>query len=483
MSEKTRSYRNTALLAISSVINIVLSIIRNKVFAVYLGPAGIGLFGMLNDFFNSVHSFGSLGMANSGVHAISQAKTKDDAEVRRVYNSFILFFTTLSFILTIAVFAGAAVISRILIGDESLSPLLRIACVVVLFRFRSAIYSVLITGLNRVGMLAKGVVLQGVITTLIGVGLVMSIGIKGVSFFVIAIGLTGWLVGYMQSRQLVKELPVHRSRLSWKEMTPILVLGISTLWSGLMGHTVNLTTKSWISHTFGKDYLGYYQVAIGFTLTYISFITTSITTDYYPRLVTTVSKGPELVNEFVNQQIGVSMALIMPLLFIMLTFSKLFVSLLFSSEFLAAAPLISYAVAGTFIRVVAWPIAYVFLAHRATKTYLLSETVGNGSMLLLNFLALQTGVFAFMGLAYVLHYVVYLVLITVLYYKRFNGQIMPAQMRLFVLNGVIITLIIIAKVLVSETITYVIGSALILFYFYRSRREYIYMIRSILKKR
>ena len=66
-------------------------------------------------------------------------------------------------------------------------------------------------------------------------------------------------------------------------------------------------------------------------------------------------------NDYVNQQIGISMALIMPLLFIMLTFSKLFLLVLFSAKFLPAYALISYTVAGTFIQVVAWPIAYVFL--------------------------------------------------------------------------------------------------------------------------
>lgn len=483
MSEKAKSYRNTALLAISSVANILFSVVRNKIFSVYLGPAGIGQFAMLNDFFNSVFSIGSLGVSNSGVHAVSQANTRNGREVKKVYNSLIFLYTIISVVLATGVLIAAPFISHALIGDESLSILLRIACVVILFRFRSAIQSVLITGLSKVGLLAKGVIAQGVITTTIGIALVMTLGIKGIPFFIISIGFASWIVTYVQSRKVIKELPATKSRITTRELTPILVLGISTLWSSLLENIVGLTTKSWISHGFGKDYLGYYQVAIGFTFTYISFITSSITTDYFPRLVSAVSKGSEVVNEFVNQQISISMALIMPLLFIMLTFSKPFISLLFSAKFMPAAALVSYTVAGTFILVVAWPIAYVFLAQRATKTYILTESIGNGSMLLLSFIALQTGVFGFMGLAYVLHYIVYLALITFLFYKRFNGRITTVNINLFLLNAAIITAIIIAKGFLTDKATYVLGSLLIILYFFRSRKEYMFMINSILKKR
>lgn len=482
-SEKARSYRNTALLAISSVINVVLSIIRNKIFAIYLGPTGIGQFGILNDFTSSLYSVGTMGMNNSGVQAVSKASVQSTHEVNKVYNTLLRVFTCVSLVLVIFTLIFAEWISVKLIADNSLATFLRIASVAVLLRFRAAVQNILITGMGRVSLLAKGVIWQGVLTTIIASVLVITLKGNAVPFLIISLGLGSWIITFYQSRKVVAELPGTKARVPIKEFAPVIFLGLGSLWASLMESTVNLFSKSWIAQFFGKDYLGYYQVAIGFTSIYISFITSSISYDYYPRLVKKVEAGTKEVAEAVNQQIGISMALIMPLLFIMLTFSKLFILVFFSEKFMAAAGLIGYNVAGTFIQVIAWPIAFVFLANRATKTYMFTETVGNMSMLVLCFFAVRSGNFAYIGVAYVLHYVIYLITITIVFCRRFEGYILPENIKMFLVNASVIAIIIISKAFMSETITYVVGSILILAYFYASRKEYSFMINTIFRKR
>lgn len=375
-SDKARSYRNTALIGLSSVINILLSVIRNKVFSVFLGPAGIGHFGIVNDFFNSLSTTGSLGISNSGVQAISSKDGNDLKGISRIYFTLIRILTPLSVFLALVVVLLAPAISRWLTGAETFSVYFRIAAVVLVFRFRSILQNALITGMKQIGLLAKGNVYQGLLTTIIGIALVLVLKTAAIPYLVISIAVLGWTVSHIQSRSIVKTLSDGGTNLSAKECWPILLLGISTLWSGLLESLVTLISKSWITHYFGPDHLGYYQVAVGFTSSYIGFITASIITNYYPHLVQKVAEGKDAMNAYVNQQIGISMALIMPLLFVMLTFSKLFLHLLFSEKFLAANPLLNYTVAGTFIQVIAWPIAYVFLAKRATKTYFITESTG-----------------------------------------------------------------------------------------------------------
>jgi PST family polysaccharide transporter len=483
MSDKEKSYRNTAMLGVSSIINILLSIVRNKIFSLYLGPVGIGQFGMLNDFMNSVYSLGSLGAGSSGIQAISKASTESGHEVRRIFNTLLRVFTGLSLVLVAGVILFSGQISRSLAGDDSYIWLLRIGSLALLFRFRSGIQGMLLNGMKRVGMLAKSNIIQGVATTIIGLILVYFLRKDAVPFLVISIALVGFVVGQYQSRVVLKELPSHGQGLTMKELSPIFLLGFSSLWASFLESTVTILNKSWINHYFGQDYLGYYQVAIGFTGSYIGFITSSIITNYYPNLVTKVQEGNAARNDYVNQQVGMSMALIMPLLFVMLTFSKFFLQVLFSSKFLAADALIGYTVAGTFIQVVAWPIAYVFLAHRATKTYLLTESIGNGSMLILSYFAVRSGQFALLGLAFVLHYIIYLAVITFIFRNRFEGSLSGENIRLFMVNALIIGGIMVSKSAFSPWVTYLIGCTLIAAYFYRSRKEYLFMMNTILKKR
>jgi enterobacterial common antigen flippase len=483
MSDKEKSYRNTALLGVSSVFNILLSIVRNKVFSIFLGPVGIGQFGILNDFINSAYSIGSLGVSNSGIQAVSKATTESKDTVKKVFNSLRLSFTLISVVLVLAIIIFARHISISLSGNEYYTTYLRIAAFALLLKFQSSVQNMLITGMKRVGLLVKANIIQGILTTILGIILVISIRIQAVPYLILSLALGGWVVTYLQSRKLLRELPAHDHILSFKDLNPIFILGFSSLWASFLESSVNLINKSWINHYFSQDYLGYYQVAVGFTSAYIGFITTSIITNYYPNLVTKVQEGKEAVNYYVNQQIGISMALIMPLLFIMLTFSRLFLRLLFSAKFLAANSLLSYTVAGTFIQVVAWPIAFVFLAHRATKIYMITESVGNGSMLFFSFFAVRSGQFQMIGLAYVAHYIIYLSLITYLFYKKFNGVISKENLRLFFINALIIASIIIAKIFLIDTYTYVLGSLLILFYFFRSRNEYLFMVKSIFNRK
>ena len=154
MSDKETSYRNTALLGVSSVFNILLSIVRNKVFSLYLAPAGIGQFGILNDFIGSVHSIGSLGVADSGVQAVSKASTDSGEMVRKIYNALHLRLL-LSIALVVAVVVLARPISFALTGDESCTIYLRIASIALLLKFRSTLQSLLITGMKRVGLLRQ----------------------------------------------------------------------------------------------------------------------------------------------------------------------------------------------------------------------------------------------------------------------------------------------------------------------------------------
>lgn len=146
MSDKEKSYRNTALLGVSSVVNILLSVIRNKVFSIYLGPAGIGQFGILNDFINSIFTVGTLGVGNSGVQAVSKASVESGDAVKKVFNSLLFAFSIISVLLVTAIFIFAGHISQSLAGNDTYIIYLRIAAFALLFKFRTSIQSILING-------------------------------------------------------------------------------------------------------------------------------------------------------------------------------------------------------------------------------------------------------------------------------------------------------------------------------------------------
>ncbi|MES2628602.1 MAG: oligosaccharide flippase family protein [Bacteroidota bacterium] len=483
MSEKLRSYRNTALIAVTSVINVVFSIIKNKVLALFIGPAGLGRFGMLSDTINFTGSIAQLGVANSGVQAIASVQSQGQEEVRRVYQSLLHFFSWVTLIVIGVVFFTAPYISGYLVGTTDLVWPLRIAILAIIFRIRSSIQGALITALQRINMLARANIYNGALVAAASIAMALLLGEDAVPYLVIIIPLVSWAISYYQVRLIMKEYPSVKGRIPYKQLQPILMIGLATLYSSMFETVVALISKVLIVRTFSETYLGYYQVSISITLSYISFITTSISNDYYPRLVLKLEEGIDAVNDFVNEQIGISMHLIMPILIFMLSFSELMIRILFSEKFMPANGIIGYSIIGTFLTVVSWPVAYTFLARRATRTYMITEFSGNASHLLLILGALYLRTFEWLGAAYFLHYVFYLTLISFFFLGKYGGRYTRQNIITFFSNVVILSLVVAAKHFLPVIISTAVSVVLIAAVLYMGRKEYRILFNSVTRKR
>src|SRR5262245_46505984 len=65
--------KSTAILGVSSIFNVGIRIVRTKLLAMLLGPAGIGLIGMYNSVVEMSGTITGLGVDSSGVKQIAEA--------------------------------------------------------------------------------------------------------------------------------------------------------------------------------------------------------------------------------------------------------------------------------------------------------------------------------------------------------------------------------------------------------------------------
>ncbi len=482
MSEdKKKSYRNTAVIAITSIVNIFFSIVKNKFLAIFIGPKGMGTFGILNDTVNFASSLASLGLSNSGVQAISEARTESVKEIKETYNGLLRIFTWVAIVAMTTFMGFSGIISNYLIGNDSLMWPFIIVSFGILFRLITNVQNALIIGMQKIKLLAKSNIYNGAIVAIFSIIMAYIWGMKSIPFLVLSIPIVSWTISYTQTRKVLRDLPKLKSKKQIRELKPFLLLGIMTLYASLLENVVNLVTKSSILKGFGADYLGYYQVAIGITVMYVGFITGSISNDYYPRLIEKVKESVKATNEFVNNQISISMHLIMPILLIFLAYATFFIQLLYSEDFLPAAELISYSIAGTLLRVISWPLVYVFLAHKDKKIYFISELIGNSSHLVLILLAIYWESFEWLGIAYILHYIIYIIFAITVFIIRFKGEIQKQNVLFFLLNVAVIIVLILGKVFI-DGYEYLIAPLLILFMFYIGRKEYKFIIQSLTSK-
>jgi len=164
---KAASYRTilraSSLMGAASVLHILLGIVRIKIAAVLLGPAGVGLIGILQNMMATATAVGTLGMDTVGTRKIaSEPDPQQQAQVARA-----LFWGLLGFGLIVGTgfFVLRQPISTALLGmPESESQIGWIA-VGILFAVASAAQIALLNGLRRIRSLALLKVLSAILAT------------------------------------------------------------------------------------------------------------------------------------------------------------------------------------------------------------------------------------------------------------------------------------------------------------------------------
>jgi Polysaccharide biosynthesis protein. len=72
--------KSSAVIGGSSMLNIIIGIIRTKAMAMLLGPSGVGLMGLYGSITDLTISVAGMGINSSGVRQIAEAVGSDDTE-------------------------------------------------------------------------------------------------------------------------------------------------------------------------------------------------------------------------------------------------------------------------------------------------------------------------------------------------------------------------------------------------------------------
>ena len=118
-----RSYRRivetSTIIAGASIINIMGGLLRMKLAAVVLGPAGIGLVGLYQNFVSTAASVSSLGISTVGTRKIAEALSKPDShEMAIARRALMVGAIFLSVIGMVVVWLFRSGIAKYLLGDS-----------------------------------------------------------------------------------------------------------------------------------------------------------------------------------------------------------------------------------------------------------------------------------------------------------------------------------------------------------------------------
>lgn len=416
MTEAKASYhrilRSTSIIGGASFVNITIGVLRTKVLAVLLGPAGMGVVSLYTGLMSTASTFATMGLGPVGTRQIAEAYSKNDARAIKVARR-ALFWGTLFLASAggVAVWSLRTVLAVHALGNESYSGAVGWLSVGVALSVAGASQAALIQGMRRIGDIARLNVLGSTISTALGIAFIWRWGKAGLVAYVVIIPMASFILGHLYVSRLPKvEVGVVNLPELTREWKILLSLGLAMVGAGLVQSFAQLWIRIDVARVLGAQSLGQYQAAWTISMQYVSFVLAAMGTDYYPRL-TGVIHNHRAAGTLVNEQTEVATLLSAPVFIAMMAIAPWVIHLLYAPSFTPAIEILRWQVLGDVLKVASWPLGFLIVAAGDGKTFFSTEIaswlVGTGLITgLVPLVGLQIT-----GIAYLAMYAFYLPLV------------------------------------------------------------------------
>jgi len=407
-SSQRQILRSSFLIGGSSLINVLVGLLRIKVVAILLGPSGVGLLGILNNTMSVGAAISGLGVNSAATRQVAEANSAGNmqalAEVRRVL---LIASIGLAFIGGFLFWFLRNDISKTVLDNEEYNWAVGWLAFGLIFTVISAGFKSLLTGMRMVPELAKVTILSALISTVVGGGGVYFFGDYGIVILVIAAPLSVLVMSFYYMSLIdharVEFLSFKGLRYQWGKLFK---LGLAFMVAGLAGTLGDLVVKSLVQKSLGMEGLGYFQASWIISMTYVGFVLAAMGTDYYPQLSSCI-RDKNKAESLVNDQSEIAILLAGPIILMMLSLAPWIIQLLYSKEFFLAAPLLKLLIFGDVLRVISWPLGFVVIASGKGKLFVFSEVFVTVVFVLAVWFFVDRGGLEAIGFAFILKYIVY----------------------------------------------------------------------------
>ena len=401
--------RSTSIIGGASVINILVGLVRIKIVAILLGPAGVGLIGLFNNLIGTAANVAALGTGTVGTRQIAEAAGREDVNAVATARH-ALFWGTL-----VLAFAGSLIfwllrgtLATHVLSDPELSDQVGWLALGVGLTVAGGSQGALLNGLRRIGDLARVSVYSAVLATVLGAASLLLWHEKGLTVYLLMMPVASFVVGHWYVAHLpavkARRTPLHALIQQWASIAQ---LGMAFMLAGLALSAGQLVVRTLVQRELGTDALGHFEAAWVISMTYIGFVLRAMGTDYYPRL-TAVIQDHAAVNRMVNEQTEVAFLLAGPVFLIVLGLAPWIIELLYSSKFSAATNVLRWQILGDILKVASWPLGFIILAAGDGRTFLIYETLGIVVFSLVVWLALPYIGLEATGVGFLIMYATYL---------------------------------------------------------------------------
>lgn len=466
MSEDKSAYRQimktTSIFGGLQVFQIIIGIIRSKFIAVLLGPAGIGLAGLLQAGTGMIAGLTNFGLSRSAIKNISAAQAEGDEEkvgrVIAVFRRLVWVTGLLGLVITLCL---SSFLSQISFGNNDYTWAFAILSVTLLVDQISSGQGVLLRAMRQVNLMVKSSMLGSVIGLITTIPLYYFYGNDGiVPALIIAAFTSLFLTWYFASRLSFKKVKINFSSIK-SEGKEMITMGFMISLSGIITQLVSYFVRLFISNYGSIDDVGLYSAGFAIVNNYVGMIFTAMATDYYPKL-SGVAHDVTKMNKAINQQAEIAILILSPIILVFIVFIKWVIYILYSDKFLPVNNMILFAASGMLFKALSWAIAFVFLAKSAGKLFFWNELITNIYMLVLNLVGYYWYGLTGLGVSFLLTYILYAFQVLIVSKSVFKFEIDKGLLYTLSVNLVLTTLSILFVLLIKNNFLMYTSSVIII---------------------
>lgn len=441
MKNPQSSYRQimkaTSLFGGVQVFNIVIAIIRSKVIAILLGPAGMGIAGLLTSTTGLVSALTNFGLGTSAVKDIAAAyESGDESRIAKVIGVFRKLVWGTGLLGTVLTLILSPLLSQLTFGNKEYTLAFAWLSLTLLLNQLTSGQNVLLQGMRKLRYLAKANMLGSFLALVISLPIYYYWRLDGIVPALIITSVFTLGIAFYFAKKIKIQQPKVTLKETISEGKGMLQMGIMLSLSGLITMGASFFVRIFISNEGGVEDVGLYTAGFAIISTYVGLVFSAMSTDYYPRLAG-VAHNNEKAKVLINQQAEIGILILAPILTAFLIFISWIVILLYSSKFTPVNGMIHWAALGMYFKVASWAIGFVFLAKGASKIFFWSELIANSYLLLFNILGYKYFGLVGLGISFLISYILVLLQVYFISHYKYKFAFSAGFYKIFIIQFIL----------------------------------------------
>ncbi|MBS0242172.1 MAG: oligosaccharide flippase family protein [Proteobacteria bacterium] len=364
--------RSTVLIGSSSAATTLVSIIRVKLLAMTVGPAGVGLLGVLTSLSAVGTTLSAVGSDSSGTRRLALERD-DDAAIAHTRRALLLIALLHGAIAATAFYLFRAPLARLMLGNEDHAFEIGLLGVVVAFSLVAGLQIAQLQGLGRVRDIARINIVSSLIGSVLGLGAVWMLGVSGLILLIVAQPALAALLALCETSGIASKaggrISLTTLSADWKQ---IVVAGAPYMLSFVVLAAVPLALRSFIVTKLGIEEAGHFHAAWTMSVIYVGFLLNAMSADFFPRL-TAIAGDRDAASQLINDQARLGLAIGGVALLVILSTAPIIVPLLYSRAFEPAVQIVEWQALGNLMKIAGWPVAFLSMARGRSVQFFLIE--------------------------------------------------------------------------------------------------------------